>query len=325
MTAGMTAAISCSQCGSPFNFREGTRNSACHSCGTSLAVTGESGISRFYIEERLDLAMARTEARKFLATSGVDPKMVESLRFEGGELCYLPFWCLRALALGWLWLEREVVVREEDVDENGCKRIVERRGPNELSFDTVAAPLDFSSPAFDAASFGLLGIALAGAVLPLKAMDHETLSRRGKVFDPVKGVDQVRREALSASKGRFRTRGVLRCKDDLRICGEKLSLISYPVWRLSFAAGERLYPLVVDGINGKVLKGRFPGAIIFRLWQPMAAILLLAYAFSLHKIAGLIAVFAFLIWLQSARGLSPAGLATFFTSFVERKGDIEHG
>ena len=325
MSGRMSAAISCPQCGSPFNFREGTRNAVCPSCGTALSVHGEAGVQRFFIEERLDLPRARSAARKFLATAGVDPHMAETLKFERGELCFLPFWSLRALALGWQWLEREKIVREEIVDENGTKRVVERRGTNEQLFETLASPLDWSSPAFDSTAFGLRGVAVAGAVLPLKVMDLAALKRRGTVFDPVKGADQVRREALAAARDRCRPAGVIRISSTIQVCAEKLSLISYPVWRLVFTSGERLYPLVVDAVNGRILKGRFPGRTTLRLFAPMAVVLQLVYAFSLHRAVGALAVAVFLVWFYTARGLSPAELAVFFFRLIERGEDIEHG
>jgi len=324
VSAGISAVISCPQCGSPFDFREGSRNGLCQSCKTSLAVWGESGVARFSIEERIDLARARVEARKFLATAGVDPRVAEKLRFEGGELCFLPYWSIRALATGWRWLEKETLVREEVIDDNGCKSIVERRGPNEQQFETVASPIDHSSPAFDPSAYGLRGIAVAGAVLSLKLMDHEALSRRAKVFDPVKSAAQARQEALAAWK-KLRPSGTLRCMERVDLCGERLALISYPVWKLTFAAGDRIYPVVVDAVNGRILKARFPGSSVIRLWQPMAAILLLSSAFFLHPAAGIASAVLFLGWFRSVHGSSLAALAAFFARLVERKDDIEHG
>lgn len=325
MNGAMAAAISCPQCGSPFSFREGTRNALCPCCGTSLAVSGEAGIPRFYLEERLDLATARSAARKFLAASGVDRDLVHTLRFEKGELCFLPFWSLKGLAVGWQWMERESVVREEVFDERGTRRTVERNGPREQIFETVASPFEFSSPAFDNSAFGLRGIALAGSVLPLRVMDHGELERRGTVFDPVKGADQVRCEALAAARNRSCPDGVLRTRDGIRLCSERLALISYPVWRLSFSAEERVYPVIVDAVNGRILKGRFPGRRELRLLPPMLAILVLVYAWTLHRALGGLALFAFLAWMHASRGLSPATLAVFFFRLAERKEDVGHG
>lgn len=325
MSGSMSAAISCPQCGSPFSFREGTRNAVCPSCGTALAISGAAGIPRFYLEERLDLPRVRSAVRKFLATSGVDPRLVGTLKFEKGELCFLPFWSLRGLAVGWQWMERESIVREEVVDENGMKRTVERRGPREQVFEDVASPLDFSSPAFDNAAFGLRGIALAGAVLPLQGMDHALVKRRGTVFDPVKGIDQVRSEALASARDRCRPDGILRIKDGIRICGEKVSLISYPVWRLSFTVGERIYPVVVDAVNGRILKGRFPGRREMRLFVPMLVILVLVFSWTLHRALGGLASLAFLCWMYDSRGVSAASLIDFFFRLTEKREDVSHG
>jgi hypothetical protein len=255
----------------------------------------------------------------------VDRGLVQTLKFEKGELCFLPFWSLKGMAVGWQWMERENMVKEEVVDENGVKRIVERRGPREQFFETIASPLVFSSPAFDCSTFGLMGIALAGAVLPLRGMDHAALERRGTVFDPVKGVEQVRSEALAAARDRSRPDGVLRIRDGIQVCAEKPAIISYPVWRLSFAVGERIYPLVVDAVNGRILKGRFPGRREIRLLAPMLAILLLVYAWTVHRAVGGLALVGFLSWFCFKHGLSLAELAGFFFRLTERKEDISHG
>lgn len=320
-----TVAISCSQCGSPFNFREGDRNALCPACGTLLAISGESGIARFYLDAKLDLLQARSAARKFLATSGVDERVVESLRFEKGELCFLPFWRLRGYAAGWFWAERETVVREEDYDENGAKYVRETRGPNERAMEQVLARVDYSSPACDVGRFGLKGIATVSAVLPLKGMNYEALAKRGTVFDPTKEVDLVRKEAVAQARGRGGGKGVVRMLNRVSLCGENMALISYPVWSLTFGRGERLYPLTVDAVNGRMLKGRFPGTARIRLFQPMATVMLIVFGFSIHSLVGVALSIAFLIWLASSSGLSVERLLSYFFLLVERGEEVEIG
>jgi hypothetical protein len=89
--------------------------------------------------------------------------------------------------------------------------------------------------------------------------------------------------------------------------------------------GERIYPVVVDAVNGRILKGRFPGRREIRLLAPMLVILVLVYAWTLHRALGGLALFAFLAWMYSAHGLSAAGLAGFFFRLTERSEDISHG
>uniref|UniRef100_A0A831XK04 Zinc ribbon domain-containing protein n=1 Tax=Geobacter metallireducens TaxID=28232 RepID=A0A831XK04_GEOME len=325
MAEQQTVTISCPQCGSPFSFREGDRNARCPSCGTPLAISGEAGIPRFWIEERVDLAQARANARRAVAAAGGDPRVVERLRFEGGELCFLPFWRLRGHAAGWLWSERETVVREEEYDENGMRRVREVRGPNECTTESVMVAVDYSSPACDVSRFGLRGIAVAAAVLPLQGMDFALVSRRGTVFDPVKTPDEVRREAVAQARSRGGGKGVLRSAGRLSLCGERLSLISYPVWSLSFARGERLYHVTIDGVNGRVLAGRLPGASRLTLLRPLLTVTLLVFAFTVHHLAGAAAAVGFLGWLGANGGLSPGRLAAWFFALVERQGEVELG
>ncbi|QSV44390.1 zinc ribbon domain-containing protein [Geobacter benzoatilyticus] len=325
MAEQQTITISCPQCASPFSFREGDRNARCPSCGTSLALSGEAGIARFWIEERTDLPQARANARRAVAEAGGDPRVVERLRFEGGELCFLPFWRLRGHAAGWLWSERETVTREEEYDENGMKTVREVRGPSQCTTESVMMAVDYSSPACDVSRFGLRGIAVAGAVLPLRGMDFALVSRRGTVFDPVKGPDEVRREAVAQARAHGGGKGVLRSAARLSLCGERLSLISYPVWSLSFARGERIYPVTIDGVNGRVLSGRFPAAARLTILRPLLTVTLLVFAFTIHHLLGVVFALGFLGWLAANGGLSPERLAAWFFALAERQGEVDLG
>lgn len=320
-----TITINCSQCGSPFSFKEGDRNARCPSCSTLLAISGESGISRYYLEERLDLPKARSEARRRLAAAGIDQRIAGSLRFERGDLYFIPFWRLRGHVFGWAWTEQETTVREEDYDENGQRVIREVRGPNERWMETISARVDCSSPACDVARFGLNGIATVSAVLPLKGMQYENLSKRGTIFDPVKTADQVRKEALAQARGGINGRNKLKQVVRLNLAAENLALISYPVWSLTFRRGERLFPVMVDGVNGRILKGRFPGRARMRLLQPLSTVMLLIYAFSVHSLAGIAAVAGFLALLAADGGLTPGGVIGHFFMLIDRDREVELG
>jgi hypothetical protein len=320
-----SAAIACPQCGSALLFREGDRNLSCPSCKVPLAISGEAGTGRFYLDEKLDLPQARSAARKFLVTRGIDEKIVARLRFEGGELCYLPFWSLRGHAFGWQLAERETTVKEEYVDENGMTRVRERRGPVERTFENLATVVDYSTPACDLSPYGLKGIAVVSSVLPLRGMAYERLAQRGTVFDPDKGADQVRKEALAQAGERVRPSGTLRRINRMKVCGERLALISYPVWRLSFSAGQRLYPVVVDGVNGSVLKARFPGSIRINLFVPMLAVALVMFALSVHPGLGLLTLVGGIVYLLSQGGFSLESLVSRFLRLVQRGREVEHG
>lgn len=325
MAAAGSSGIGCPRCGGPLDFREGSRTTVCGACRTPLAVTGAAGITRYYLEETLDLPGARSAARRFLATAGVDESVVSQLRFDGGELCFLPFWRLRGSAVGWRWLERETVIEEEYIDGQGLTRRREVTGAPERESDILALPVEYSTPACDLSPYGLAGIATVSSVMTLKGMAYERLARRGTVFDPTKEAEQVRREAVGMMRMRSRPKGTVRQEERLELCAEQLALISYPVWRLCFIRGERLYPVMVDGVNGRVLKARFPGRAKIRLVAPLATVALILFAFSFHVASGVVAAALFLGWLASRGELSPAGVIRHFFLLVVPGEEVEHG
>jgi hypothetical protein len=325
METAESSGIGCPQCGGPLDFREGSRITLCGACQTLLAVTGGAGTNRYVLEETLDLAGARSTARRFLATAGVDESVVTQLHFQGGELCYLPFWRLRGVALGWQWLERDTAMAEESPDEQGMTRGREVKGLPEQLFEILALPVEYSSPACDLSPFGLTGIATVSSVLTLKGVSYERLARRGTVFDPTKGADQLRREAMGLLRERSLPQGTVRHEERLTLSGEQLALIYYPVWKLGFLREERLYPVVVDAVNGRLLKARFSGRSRIRLAWPLATVTLLIYACFLQMTVGILATLLFLGWLASRGELSPAGVARHFFLLVVPGEEVEHG
>ncbi len=325
MTALRSSGISCPQCGGPLNFQEGSRTTLCGACRTPLAVTGTAGINRFYLEESLDLPGARSAARRFIATAGVDEFVATQLRFEGGELCFLPFWRLKGFAIGWCWQECETVIEEEYVDDEGMTRRREVKGPIQRTGEILALPVDYSSPACDLTPYGLAGIATVASVLPLKGMAYDTLARRGTVFDPAKEAQQIRQEGLALSRERSRRKGTRQHEETLELCNEQLALIYYPVWKLSFFRGERHYPVIVDGVNGRIIKARFPGKATIRICAPLTTIPLLLFFFFFHVATGIVATATFLCWLAYSEGVSFAGVVRYFTTLIVPGEEVEHG
>lgn len=325
MPAADASGIGCPQCGGPLDFSEGSRTTVCGSCRTPLAVTGAAGITRYYLDDTLDLAAARTAVRRFLATKGVAEAMVTQLHFDSGELCFLPFWRLRGHAVGWSWQERETVVVEEYIDDQGIPHQREQKGLPAREHQILALPVDYSSPACDLSPYGLAGIATVSSVLPLKGMAYDRVARRGTVFDPAKEAEQVRREALGLARDRSRTKGTLRCEERLELCGEQLALLYYPVWKLGFVKGERLYPVIIDGVNGRVLKARFPGKAEIRLLAPLVTVTLLVYFFCVHVATGIVTIALFLGWFASREEFSLAGLVRYFFLLVTPGEEVEHG
>lgn len=320
-------AIICRHCGSPLDFREGDRNMECPACGLCQAIRGDAGVARFVVDERVTETEARMLARKFLAADGIDRKVSSSLRYSGARLYFLPFWRLKGLATGWRYVEKENLVREETVDEdNGakCSNIVQ--GPPIVEVESVSSLVDYNAPAASMAGFGIKGIAMAASVLKLSGVDYPEMSRRGTVVDTINSEEQVRKEAVAMASGVRGGSKALRSLTRVKLSSERMSLVYYPVWRMEFSLGRRVYPIVMDAVNGSVLKARFPGSVTMRLFQPLAAIAFTVYAFSLHKLAGVAALALLYWWINSSMGeLSVAALARFFVGWLEQGKDVEHG
>jgi hypothetical protein len=321
-----TVAIICPECGSPLDFDEGDRSALCPACKTCLAIGGDAGITRFVIHERLDEGEARSSARKFLADERIDRRLSGSLTYGAGRLYFLPFWKLTGVAWGWRLTEKESAVREEDSDDNGLKSGRRVMGQPVRDLEVVSRHLEYSTPATSLKGFGLRGVALASSVLPLQGVNFEEMARRGVVVDAVKQASQVRNEALATARGQGGGAGVLRQNARITLAQERFSLIYYPVWRLEFVHRERAYPVVVDGINGTILKARFPGAVRVRLFSPLAVVTLVVYAWSVHALAGVAAIALCIAILQRRLGtLAPQRMLTFFTGWVERGEEVECG
>jgi hypothetical protein len=321
-----TVAITCPECGSPLDFDEGDRTALCPACKSWLAISGDAGITRFVIHERLDEGEARSSARKFLADERIDRRLSGSITYGAGRLYFLPFWKLTGIACGWRLTEREKAILEEHVDDNGVRSSGRGMGQPVRELEVVSRHVEYSTPATSLKGFGLRGVALASSVLPLQGVNFEEMAKRGVVVDVIKQAGQVRDEALAMVRGREGGAGVLRQNAHINLAQERFSLIYYPVWRLEFMHHDRIYPVVVDGINGSLLKARFPGAIRVRLFSPLALVTLLAYAWSIHPLAGVAAIALCAAILQRHLGtLAPQRILTFFTGWVERGEEVECG
>jgi hypothetical protein len=321
-----TVAIICPECGSPLDFDEGARTALCPACKVCLAISGEAGITRFVIPERLDEGEARSSARKFLADERIDRGFAGSITYNSGQLYFLPFWRLTGVACGWRLTEKENAVQEERVDEDGVRRSRRVMGQPVRELEVVSRHLDYSTPAASLKGFGLTGVALAAAVLPLRGVNFEEMSKRGVVVDAVKQAVQVRDEALATARGQGGGQGVLRQSVRIRLAQERLSLVYYPVWRLEFELHDRIYPVVVDGINGSLLKGRFPGAVRVRLFSPLALLALNVYAWSIHPLVGTAATAICAAMVRRTLGsLAPQRLLCYFAEWLERGEEVKCG
>ncbi|OGR30881.1 MAG: hypothetical protein A2X83_00705 [Desulfuromonadales bacterium GWD2_54_10] len=321
-----TIVFKCPQCGGPFEFAEGDCSSLCSFCGVTSLLVGDRGVHRLIIPERVDLKAARTSLRKLLASQEEGQAFAASFSFSGGSLLFLPFWRIRGMAMGWQWCEKETFKEEIDYDENGTRYTRRVKAPNERVFSLVAKPLSFSSPAGEYTPFGMIRVGLAGDVLQCEPMDYPVAAARGSVVDPLKGIAQARQEALAMTRDSIESEGVVRKESRIRISSEWLALLYYPVWNLHFTRGDRFYPVMVDAINGEVIKCRFPGEKQHGPFLPLAMLALLVLGWTTMPLAGVAATVLVLYLLKSRLGTWDAStIIKLLAGIPERGAGVQRG
>lgn len=321
-----TIVFKCPQCGGPFEFAEGDGSSLCRFCGVTSVIVGDRGVHRLVIPERIDLKAARTSLRKLLASQGGGQDFAASFSFNGGRLLFLPFWRIRGMAMGWQWCEKETFKEEIDYDENGTRYTRRIKGPNERVFSLIAKPLNFNSPAGDYASFGMVRVGLAGDVLQCEPMDYPAAAARGSVIDPLKGVAQARQEALAVTRNSADAEGTVRRKSRVRISSEWLSLMYYPIWNLHFSREGHVYPVMVDAVNGEVIRCRFPGGKQHEPFLPLAMLAMLVLGWTTMPAAGVAATILVGYLLKRRSGaLDIAAIIRLFAGMPERVAGVQRG
>lgn len=320
-----TIVFKCPLCGAPFEFTEGDHVSLCQFCGATSAIAGDTGIPRLLIPERIDLNDARAALRKLLANEG-GSEFAASFNFKGGTLYFLPYWRIHGKAIGWQWSERETYSEEVDYDEKGARYTRQVKGPNERIFSLIAKPLDFASPAGDFTVFGRVRAGLAGSVLKCEVMDYPSAAARGVVVDPLKGVAQARQEALAMSLESAGAEGSIRRESRVKISSEWLSLLYYPVWSLQFARGDSMYPVVVDAVNGEVVKCHFPLEKERKCFLPLALISLILLGWTTMPVAGVaFTLLAAFIFKWQTGSLEISDIVKLLTGIPERGAGVKRG
>ncbi|MDD2308592.1 MAG: hypothetical protein PHH91_03325 [Desulfuromonadaceae bacterium] len=281
-----TIVFKCPHCGGPFECAEGDRSAVCRFCGVTSVISGDSGVHRLLIRERVDLNAARAAVRKLLAAGGDARESASSFSFKEGTLLFLPFWRIRGIATGWQWREKETFREEVEYDENGTRFTRTVKGENERSFSLVAAPLDLSTPAGDYSPYGQMPVGLAAAVLKCEALDYRETAARATVVDPLKGIAQARQEALAITRVGGNPDGTVHQEARVRISSEWLALTYYPIWRLLFTRGGRVYPVTIDAVNCTIIRCQFPGEEQRERFLPLALIAMVLLGWTTMPAAG---------------------------------------
>ena len=243
--------LSCPRCGGMVTIPEGQEIVICPFCDLRSVVSGEHGIRRYQIPQRVDRDAAAAAYQKFLSGSMAIARDVHrTAHLSEVLMVHLPFWASWGRAVGWIFGEKEVGDSDHRRYEPREVRIVE-----EMSWNAAAC---------EVGEFGVTEINLAGR--PLEPYAADDLHRTGMVFEPVGSAD----EAMQMANKDFEQRAVAKANLDrvsqsfVRTLRPRQALVYYPLWVLRYTYRQRAFQVVVDGFSGEVLYGKAPGNSWYR-------------------------------------------------------------
>ena len=300
-TPEVVQGLACPRCGGMVPIPEGQAIVRCPFCDLRSLVSGERGLQRFQVPQRIKQEQAVGALRNFLNSNmAIARDANSSAKIEEVFLAHLPFWSHRTRVLGWILGEKRV-----SSGKNSHYEPREKRSAEDMLWDGAAC---------DVSEFGVSSVNLAGK--PLEPFNPDQLHATGMVFEPVGSASDARAAAEQSFTQRAQnSAGLDRVSQFfVRFANWINGLVYYPLWVLRYNYHGRVFQVVVDGFSGQVLYGKAPSSTFFR-----AARLVLGIALgSVISIDG--STLSFYIAASSngdnAQGLFVVGLAALVGGFV---------
>lgn len=237
----------CPNCSGVVPVAEGVRVVQCPYCNLNSLVQGERGVRRWQVARRVDRAGAEAGVRGFLSGMRKARDLSRAAKIEELLLVYLPFWRVEATVAGWLFGRVRKDKDETKPDEH-----------------YVFESMHWNDAAVDVTEFGVHRIVVSrDDLLPF---DSQALHAEAMVFEP----SESRTEALEEARAHFvyRSRtaaGQTRTSyENIQLLRPEFSLVYFPVWLARYSYRNRVYQVIINGVDGKVMYGKAPGNILYR-------------------------------------------------------------
>jgi hypothetical protein len=243
--------LTCPRCGGIVTIPEGQAIVACPFCQQRSVVSGERGVRRYQVPQKVDRAAAEKVYRAFLTgNAAIAADVKDKSQLVEAFLVHLPFWAAWGRGAAWAFGEEKVGSGDDAHYEPREKRTVQ-----ELNWNGVAC---------DVGEFGVRRISLEGRTL--EPFNSDALHRTGMVFEPVGSDLQALEAARKAFENSVQEQVSLSRRSQLftRIMNARLGVVYYPVWVMRYVYRQRAFQVVVDGFDGKVLYGKAPGNVLYR-------------------------------------------------------------
>lgn len=237
----------CPGCSGVVPVAEGMRIVQCPYCSLHSLVQGERGVRRWQVTRRVDRTSAEKSVRGFLSGMRKARDLSRAAKIEELLLVYLPFWRVEATVAGWIFGRVRKDKDETKPDEH-----------------YVFESMHWNDAAVDVSEFGVHRIVVSRD--DLQPFDSQALHAEAMVFEP----SESRTDALDEAQAHFeyRSRAAARQTrihyENIQLLRPEFSLVYFPVWLARYSYRNRVYQVVVDAFNGKVMYGKAPGNTLYR-------------------------------------------------------------
>ena len=258
--------LNCPTCGGLLSAR-GERVIKCKFCGERSLLIVPEWMPSYYLKPKLDKAGARHAMVNLFKTPDVESGMLQTARFEGAELFFIPIYHLRARRVGTILINPQPVsltaLEHQDAIRSGSMpyrqrsmreiRQIERAMAAKPDTKVILSDVLRAMPAVRLHEWGAEYLDPAKALLDCGAESHsynrEVMDKLGTVLEPTvsakERIDQIYRTELMSN-------------DNTEIVDQRLELAYYPVWRARWKYQNRTYQTSLDAITGQVLFARAP-------------------------------------------------------------------
>ena len=244
--------LTCPRCGGTITVPEGQNLIICPFCEQRSAVSGERGVRRYQVPQRVSYEQAQKALTTFLNSDmGIAPSARSAAKLSETFLVHLPFWTAWGQGVAWAFGQQRVGSGDN-----------ERYEPREKS---TAREMSWNGVACDVGEFGVRRISLENRPLePFDAVMRCTaagwcLSRWARSKAALEAARQNFEASVAKDVKLTRTSQLF-----TRLLAAHLGVVYYPVWVLRYLFQGRSFQVVVDGFSGEVLYGKAPGNVLYR-------------------------------------------------------------
>lgn len=218
----------CPQCGAGISFEEESTVIRCQFCGSTLHVTGRSGVIRTYVEPRQDIIRMKN------ALQGAFKDAREgALLVSEKKLFFAPYWRLKGMVFKWVF--------GKDSQSHMIKELKTKH-------------LDQTFPAYKRMNLGMPSLGIRPGALKLRFFDRPRMSETGTIMTVALPFEEAVRQGRSFMRLGLDEAGFRVHLESTRLVGERYSVIYFPFWMMQVSHGQSQRVLILDAVANTITR-----------------------------------------------------------------------